>query len=135
MTTGSTASGVEAETKRVRRLQDKVARHYDRRVRFWERVLFGGGREWVCSRARGDVLELAVGTARNLAHYPVAGVRLTGVELSPEMLAIARQRARKLGRSIDLHLGDVQALESPIRASTPWSALLACARSPMRVAP
>jgi len=52
------------ETERVRRIWDRFAPRYDRQVRFFERVLFGGGREWVCSRATGDVLEIAVGTGR-----------------------------------------------------------------------
>jgi ubiquinone/menaquinone biosynthesis C-methylase UbiE len=101
-----------AETERVRRIQDKEAPRYDRQISFFERILFGGGRRWVCSQAEGDVLELAVGTARNLPFYP-DDARLTGVELSPEMLAIARRRAEDLGRDLDLRLGDVQALEFP----------------------
>jgi ubiquinone/menaquinone biosynthesis C-methylase UbiE len=100
------------ETERVRALQDKEASHYDRRISFFERLLFGGGREWVCSQAEGEVLEIAAGTGRNLAHYP-QGVRLTTIELSPEMLAIARQRAQDVGREADLRLGDAQALEFP----------------------
>jgi ubiquinone/menaquinone biosynthesis C-methylase UbiE len=99
-----------AETERVRRIQDRTAPRYDRQIGFFERVLFGGGREWVCSQATGDTLEIAYGTARNLAHYPPE-VRLTGVELSPEMAAIARQRQAETGRDADLRVGDVQALE------------------------
>ena len=99
-----------AETERVRRLQDREAPRYDRSISFFERVLFGDGRRWVCEQARGDVLELAIGTARNLAFYP-AEVTLTGIELSPEMLAIGRRRAEQLGRRVDLRVGDVQALE------------------------
>lgn len=102
----------EAETERVRRIQDKTAPSYDRRIGFFERVLFGDGREWACSQAEGEVLEIAAGTARNLSHYP-SDVRLTGVELSPEMLAIARKRAEDLGRSAELRQGDVQALDFP----------------------
>jgi ubiquinone/menaquinone biosynthesis C-methylase UbiE len=100
------------ETTRVRKVQDKHAEGYDRQISFFERLLFGGGREWVCSQARGDVLELAAGTARNLPHYP-AGVRLTAIELSPEMLAIARRRAEELGHPVDLRLGDAQNLDLP----------------------
>jgi ubiquinone/menaquinone biosynthesis C-methylase UbiE len=99
-----------AETGRVRELYEQEARHYDRRIAFFEKVLFGDGRRWVCSRARGDVLELAVGTGRNLDLYP-PDVRLTGIELSPAMLDIARRRARDLGRDADLRVGDAQALE------------------------
>ncbi|MGH2954213.1 MAG: class I SAM-dependent methyltransferase [Solirubrobacterales bacterium] len=56
------------------------------------------------------MLEIAAGTARNLPHYPRA-VRVTGIELSPEMLAIARQRAQDLGHGADLRQGDAQALD------------------------
>jgi ubiquinone/menaquinone biosynthesis C-methylase UbiE len=101
-----------AETERVRRLQDKMAPKYDRTMGRWEKVLFGGGREWVCSQARGDVLEIAVGTGRNLPYYP-QDVRLTAVELSTEMLDIARKRAADVGREVDLRLGDAQLLDFP----------------------
>lgn len=100
----------EAETERVRRIQDKTAPRYDKRLHFFERVLFGDGRDWVCSQATGEVLEIAVGTARNLSSYS-DDVRLTGIELSPEMLAIARERQAELGRDADLRIGDAQALE------------------------
>jgi ubiquinone/menaquinone biosynthesis C-methylase UbiE len=78
----------------------------------FERLLFSGNREWVCSRAEGEVLELAAGTARNLPFYP-EGVRVTGVELSPEMAALARERAEDLGRQIDVRIGDAEALDFP----------------------
>src|SRR6266540_2358246 len=100
------------ETARVREIQDKEAPRYDRQISFFERVLFGGGREWVCSRAAGEVLELAAGTLRNLPFYP-QGVKLTAIELSPEMAAVGRQRAEELGRAVDLRVGDAQKLDMP----------------------
>lgn len=101
----STAS----ETDRARRLYDKSAGRYDRQIGFFERLLFEGGRAWVCSRAQGETLEIAFGTARNLPFYP-AGVRLSGVELSPEMVSIAHQRQQALGRNADLRVGDAQSM-------------------------
>jgi ubiquinone/menaquinone biosynthesis C-methylase UbiE len=62
--------------------------------------------------AEGDVLEIGIGTGRNLEHYP-EGIRLTGIDFSAPMLEIGRQRAKDLGRSVDLRLGDAQALEFP----------------------
>src|SRR5437773_5151379 len=100
------------ETQRVLRLYEKEANKYDRQMRFFDRLLFAGGREWVCQQAAGDVLEIGIGTGRNLSHYR-DDVRLTGVELSPAMLEIARARARELGREVDLRVGDAQALEFP----------------------
>ena len=78
----------------------------------WDRWLFGDSRPWACGRAVGDVLEVAVGTGRNLPFYP-EGVRLTGVDWSPAMLGIARERAAALGRQADLRPGDAQALDFP----------------------
>ena len=99
-------------TERVRRIYDESAGRYDRLIRLPERVLFGGGRQWVCSHARGEVLEVAIGTGRNLPFYPKE-VRLTGVDLSPAMLEVARARARELGVEADLLVGDAQALPFP----------------------
>ena len=101
-------SGEEPAAK-ARRVWDAFAPRYDRAMRFFDRVQFGGGRQWVCSRAGGDVLEVAVGTGLNLPFYP-PDVRLTGVDLSPAMLAIARTRAVELGREVDLREADAQAL-------------------------
>src|SRR5438067_12261544 len=73
-------------------------------------MLFSGGRDWVCSRARGEVLEIAIGTGRNIEHYP-REIRLTGIDLSASMLEQAKRRAKDLGREADLRVGDAPALE------------------------
>jgi ubiquinone/menaquinone biosynthesis C-methylase UbiE len=104
------AKGDPRETERVLQLYEKEAQKYDRQMNFFDRLLFPGGREWVCGQAEGEVLEIGVGTGRNLRHYR-DDVRLTGIELSPAMLEIARMRARELGRDADLRVGDAQALE------------------------
>jgi ubiquinone/menaquinone biosynthesis C-methylase UbiE len=100
------------ETDRIRRIFDKQAPKYDTSMARFERLLFSGNREWACSRAKGEVLEIAAGTARNLPFYP-EDVRVTGVELSSGMAALGRKRAEKLGRSIDLRVGDAEALDLP----------------------
>jgi ubiquinone/menaquinone biosynthesis C-methylase UbiE len=99
----------EDPTAKARRVWEAMAPRYDRDIRFFEKVQFGGGREWVCSRATGEVLEVAVGTGRNLPFYP-AEVTVTGVELSPAMLDIARTRAAELGREVELREADAEDL-------------------------
>jgi ubiquinone/menaquinone biosynthesis C-methylase UbiE len=101
-----------AETERVRSIQDKTAPRYDGQMNFFDRVLFTDGREWACSQATGEVLEIAVGTGRNLEHYPT-GTKLTGIELSEQMLSVARRRAAELEIDADLRQGDAQALDFP----------------------
>jgi ubiquinone/menaquinone biosynthesis C-methylase UbiE len=98
------------ETDRVRRIFEKQAPKYDRTMARFERWLFAGTREWACSRAHGDVLEIAAGTALNLPHYP-ADARVTGVELSPAMADLGRERATELGREIDMRVGDAERLD------------------------
>jgi ubiquinone/menaquinone biosynthesis C-methylase UbiE len=102
----------DKRAQQLRHYWDKHARNYDRQIAFWERRLFADGRHWVCSQATGDVLEVAIGTGRNLPYYP-DGIRLTGIEFSPAMLELARRQADQLGRKVDLRLGDAQALDLP----------------------
>ena len=109
---GGQAQDLDAETARVRGIYEMMAPRYDRVIVVAERLLLGGGRRWACAQASGRVLEVAVGTGRNLARYP-ADAHLTGVELSPGMLAQAQARAEALHRSVDLRLGDAQHLSFP----------------------
>lgn len=104
---GATVDG--DATERQRRVWDKRASTYDRDMGLMEKLLFGDGRLWICSRAVGDVLEVAVGTGRNLPFYPDR-IHLTAIELSANMLTIARRRARALGREVDFQQGDAQTL-------------------------
>ena len=101
-----------SETDRVRLIWEKLAPKYDGQMGFYDKVLFGDSRRWVCSRAEGNVLELGLGTGRNLDRYP-PGTRLTGVDFSAPMIELAGLRAERLGRVIDLQLSDAQALEFP----------------------
>jgi ubiquinone/menaquinone biosynthesis C-methylase UbiE len=116
----------QAETERVRRYYDTIADRYDKEIGLWEKVLFGGGRAWVCAQARGEVLEIAVGTGRNFPYYP-GDVHLTAIDISPAMLDVARRRAQELGRVVDLRVGDAQAVDVPdARFNTVVSTLSLC---------
>lgn len=101
-----------ARRARWRRYWDKHSTTYDREMRFLDRTLFGDTRSWICRQATGEVLEVAIGTGLNLEHYP-PDVALTGIELSPAMLAIARRRADDLDRPVELRVGDAEALDIP----------------------
>lgn len=93
----------------MRRIYDAMAPRYDDAMAAAERSFLDGGRRWACIQASGRVLEVAVGTGRNLAHYP-EGVDLTGIELSPGMLERAQARAEVHPSRVDLRLGDAQHL-------------------------
>jgi ubiquinone/menaquinone biosynthesis C-methylase UbiE len=97
---------------RWRRYWDKHSASCDKQMRFFDRTLFGDSRAWVCTQATGDTLEVAIGTGLNLPIYSEQ-VQLTGIDLSPAMLGIARQRAGQLGREVDLREADAIALPFP----------------------
>ena len=102
------AKGPE-RTARWHRYWDRKSVSYDKEMGFWDRRLFGDSREWACSQAVGEVLEVAVGTGLNLPFYP-DDVTVTGIDLSERMLDIARTRAFVLGRAATLQEGNAHAL-------------------------
>lgn len=60
-----------------------------------------------------EVLEVGVGTGKNIPHYP-AGTQVTGIDLSEKMLERAFSMAHRLAKwQIDLRVMDAQGLEFP----------------------
>ena len=60
-------------------------------------------------QASGKVLEVAVGTGKNVQYYP-RGCRIIGIDVSREMLNVARERAAKLSMEVSPLLADAEAL-------------------------
>jgi len=100
-TTPACGSGCEAEgavSEAARRSAYTAgAASYDEDVGLHERL---GGiarlRERLIQHARGDTLEVAAGTGRNLEHYP-EGCRVVLTDACDAMLGVARRRAAELG--------------------------------------
>lgn len=60
-------------------------------------------RQKVVPLARGRVLEVGIGTGRNLEHYDKAAIeQLVGLDPALEMHRLARRRERKAGLSVEL---------------------------------
>ena len=97
------------ETARVRNLYDRLASRYDTMITIAERLLFADGRRWACRQAEGRVLEIAIGTGRNLPYYS-RQIDLVGIDVSPRMLDVARLRAEALDRRVELRVADAQEL-------------------------
>lgn len=99
--------------------QARVTRRYDRMA--WLYDIYDAPMEWmgtrkrrdrVVSAASGRVLEVGIGTGKNLSHYP-AGLDLTGLDISAAMLSRAGRRADRLGRVVILERGDATSLPYP----------------------
>jgi ubiquinone/menaquinone biosynthesis C-methylase UbiE len=93
----------------ARRRYDRLAPLYDR----LERLAEPGASRWRRSLWRGveggDVLEIGVGTGLSIPYYP-AGARVTGIDISAQMLSRARRRACEQRSNVRLIVGDAQAL-------------------------
>lgn len=85
--------------KKSREVFDRLAKGYDRSAAREEYVMgMGKLRRRLVAQARGDVLEVAAGTGRNLEHYDGRNVgSLLLVDHSPRMLERARRRHETLG--------------------------------------
>ncbi len=81
-----------ADQEAVTRAYDRTARWYDLYDAPMELLGTRRRRRRLLRRARGRVLEVGVGTGRNVEHYP-AGVEIVGIDVSPAMLERARRRA------------------------------------------
>lgn len=93
-----------------RRAYARDAAKYDKQIGFLEKWVIGSEhRGWACSKAVGNTLEVGIGTGLNLPHYS-RDLRLTGLDLTSEMLEIARKRAMGLGLSVEFKEGDAQEL-------------------------
>ena len=88
---------------------DDEAARYEEKTASVERRYLADSRRWVCERATGSTLELAVGTGLNFPYYPVT-VSLTGVDWSPQMVQAAERRASRILRPIALTRADAMAL-------------------------
>ena len=91
-TFGETSSAVKAE---ILQKYQKFAPWYDLIEGILEFLGVKSLRRRLLHRASRRVLEVAVGTGKNLRYYP-EGCQITAVDLSPAMLEIARKRAKDL---------------------------------------
>jgi ubiquinone/menaquinone biosynthesis C-methylase UbiE len=113
---GAAADGgptsAEEEQQAVTRRSDRMAWLYDIYDAPMEYAGIRRRRRRLLAKARGRVLEVGVGTGKNLSHYP-SGVELTAIDVSKAMLERARRRAEKLDISPSFELADVTALPYP----------------------
>lgn len=82
------------------------------RMDWFDRRFTGRYRRQLFAAANGRVLDVACGTGPNFRYLPDT-VDLTGIDISPEMLAKARQRLEPLDVDGTLYEMDAQALEFP----------------------
>jgi ubiquinone/menaquinone biosynthesis C-methylase UbiE len=105
----------DIDTVLTRQRYQRISAIYDRMEGLMERR-FRPWREKIWQFAHGPrILEVGVGTGKNIGFWPKE-TKVTAIDLTPGMLDIARERAKKLERAgDDLFLADVQHLHFPSR--------------------
>jgi ubiquinone/menaquinone biosynthesis C-methylase UbiE len=102
------------ERRRVAAIYDRLAPDYDRMEGAVERTLMGRSmRAALGAELRGSVLEVAIGSGRNLPFYSEAVTSVVGVDLSAGMLAEARRAGVEAGRPVTLARMDAEGLAFP----------------------
>ena len=95
----------ETIKKRYNRIS-KVYNSMDRMIKEeWRRDL-------LATIKGGKVLEVGIGTGKNLPYYPNT-ISLTGIDFSPGMLRFAREKAKEVDFPLELIEMDAQSLQFP----------------------
>lgn len=97
------------EPRDVERAYDALGGRYDVLTRVIDGTVLNRLRRQLLAHARGSVLEIAIGTGKNVRYYP-RDCEISGVDFSIKMLEVARRRAAREGRAIEIHRGDAAAL-------------------------
>lgn len=97
-------------TAHTRAAYDRAAASFDRSDALMQ-LMTGRWRDRQWSLVGGpEILEVGVGAGSNFRRYP-KGARVTGIDLSTEMLKRAQIRAQRQGVKVELKWMDVQNLE------------------------
>lgn len=109
----ATESPLTRATATTRSRYDRLAPVYDLMEGFMEWRALARWRKGLWGRVSGGrVLEVGVGTGKNMPYYP-RDADVTVVDLSRRMLERAAQRARRLSASVHLAQVDAEALALP----------------------
>ncbi len=110
----------------IRQKYNRLARWYNILNALPEVLVVRKLRRRLLRHASGQVLEIAVGTGRNVRHYPQI-CQITGVDFSPAMLEVARKEARRLGVKTRFLVMDAESLAFPDESfDTVVSSLTVC---------
>ena len=101
---------MDKRTQKIQKKYDRFSKFYDSLEGRMEKKYFRKWRRKLISKVKGKVLEIGVGTGKNLQYYD-KNAKITGVDLSKEMLKKAKETAKKLGRDFKLIQMDAQKLE------------------------
>ncbi|MBS4022798.1 MAG: class I SAM-dependent methyltransferase [Dethiobacter sp.] len=98
----------EATTEKIKRLYNRTAVYYD----WMDRMVSPKLRKKALSQAYGKVLEVGVGTGKNIPYYP-EGCEVTAIDFSPGMLSKAMKKLHLAKVPVSLLEMDAQEMDFP----------------------
>ncbi|MFU0781681.1 class I SAM-dependent methyltransferase [Thermoanaerobacterium thermosaccharolyticum] len=104
---GSSANRTEI----IKRRYERIAKYYDLMESLMES---SGGKKWrkmLWSEVSGNtILEAGIGTGSNILYYP-EGKKIYGIDFSPKMVEIAKDKAKRYDKDVDIRVMDIENLE------------------------
>jgi len=98
-------------TEIIKRRYERIAKYYDLMESLMEST---GGKRWrkmLWSEVSGNtILEAGIGTGSNILYYP-EGKNIYGIDFSPKMVEIAKDKAKRYGKDVDIRVMDIENLE------------------------
>lgn len=98
--------------EKIRRRYNRAARFYDLLEKPMEIMVLKKWRMEVMKDLEGKVLEVGVGTGKNIEYYP-EGIDITAIDFSEKMLERAKEKAKRLNKEVNLIQMDVQDMKFP----------------------
>lgn len=103
---------MDIKTERIKKRYNRIANLYDLFEAPMEKMTFQKWREPLFKELKGKVLEIGVGTGKNIEYYHDR-IEVTGIDFSPKMLEKASEKANKLGKNVSLMEMDAQNMSFP----------------------
>ncbi|HEU19162.1 MAG TPA: class I SAM-dependent methyltransferase [Deltaproteobacteria bacterium] len=91
----------------TKRAYDRIAGLYDVMEYPMEFMFFAKWRKELLTSVSGKVLEVGIGTGKNLRYYP-PGIQLMGIDISSRMMRKAQMKAAEIGHSLNLMVMNVE---------------------------
>lgn len=102
---------MKSDSDQIRQRYNRIAPFFDGMEACFEGLFFKRWRQKLWEKAEGKhILEVGVGTGKNFDFYP-SGAKITAIDFSDKMLAIAKQKAEKRYIDVNLNLMDVEYLD------------------------
>lgn len=99
-------------SEKIKRRYNRAARFYDVLEKPMEMMSLKKWRMEVMKDLKGKVLEVGVGTGKNIEYYP-DNADMTAIDFSEKMLERAREKAKLLNKKVNLMQMDAQDMEFP----------------------